>query len=95
MNDLIDNLMGKPDKADENLNKSLLRIQEKYKNWFEKNIGDEEDPKMRSILYYKTVYIDHNVPATARFTIDIENLPDVIWKECFESFKEAYGVTEV
>jgi hypothetical protein len=89
MEDLLNRLFGKNhDESSKKLDIALLQIQEKYKKWFDENIGNDENEEKRSILYYRTLYFN---PPYYQFGIKIDNMPEQIEHECYEKFREIFG----
>lgn len=70
------------------LNAELLKIQEKYKSWFDKNLKEDEFGEKNDITYYKILRTDAQGHS---FSLTIDNLPEEIWVECNQKFKEIYG----
>jgi|GEM_PF-1692008 len=65
----------------------LLKIQEKYKIWFENNNGEHEDGSQKTILDHRTVYI---TDLGVGYKIDFENIPREILNNIDYIFNELF-----
>ena len=69
------------------LDVELLKIQEKYKVWFEKNNGEHEDGSKKTILDYRVLYNNSN---EVIFKMDYESIPQEIYNDINHSFNEIF-----